>query len=149
MFDETGGGTNQLHSHGPVNEPKEAPPGRTTQNSMQAGLMDEKQLQKAKCQFEKNEQASSYPEAKKPSPKHKPELEVQVHGIPVQRPRKRDIKCPVWKKIYHLVKELNTLNRLILNLDTSANFAQRNFKIMQASTSMKKAWGTKPCLPRL
>ena len=40
-------------------------------------------------------------------PKGKPILRVKVHGIPVRKQRKWDLKCPMCKQVYHLVKEVN------------------------------------------
>ena len=107
MFEDIGGGNYQLQSHGPIDELKDVPAGGTTLNSMHAGLMDKKQLAKAKRDYDKMNRSPPVPKQKEPSPKHKPELNVKVHGIPVMRPRKRDLKCSVCRKIYHLVKELN------------------------------------------
>ena len=111
VFEEIGGGTYQLCSHGPIDEPKELAGGWKTLNSMHAGLMEEKQLQKAKREYEKMNKILQ--EHKKPKPKGKPKLNVEVHGIPVCKPRHMDLKCPVCKDMYHLV---NSHVRFLLNV---------------------------------
>ena len=109
MFEEIGSGTYQLHSHGPIDKPKEAPGCWKTLNSIRAGLMEEKELQKAKCEYDKLNKILQ--EHKKPrgtpKPKDKPKLKVEIHGIPVWKPRERDLKCLVCKDIFNLVKDLN------------------------------------------
>ena len=64
MFQEAAGGTCQLCSHGPMDEPKDAPPTRTTLNSMSAGLMEEKELLRVKHEYHKMHKP-------KPTPTHK------------------------------------------------------------------------------
>ena len=108
MFQEVAGGTYQLCSHGPVDEPKDAPSTRTTLNSMSAGLMEEKDLLKTKHEYNKMHQPKPTPQPTKEKPKRgKPRLQVKVHGIPVCTPWKRDIKCPVCKQVFNLVKDVN------------------------------------------
>ena len=109
MFEEVAGGTYQLRSHGPIDEPKESAGGWTTLNSMRAGLMEEKEIQKVKHEHDKiNRILQEHKNSKsKPKPQKKPKLNVELHGIPVRKPRKRDFNCPVCKEIYHLMKDLN------------------------------------------
>ena len=107
IFEEISSGTYQLCSHGPIDEPKEPASGQKTLNSMHAGLMEEKQLQKAKCEYEKINKISQEHKKPKPKPKGKPKLNVKIHDIPVRKPRERDLKCPVCKDKFHLVKDLN------------------------------------------
>ena len=109
MFEEVAGGTYQLCSHGPIDEPKEPAGGWTTLNPMHARLMEEKEIQKVKDEYDKINrilQEHKNPRGK-PKPQRKPKLNVELHRIPVCKPRKRDFKCPVCKEIYHLVKDLN------------------------------------------
>ena len=90
MFEEVAGGTYQLHSHGPIDEPKESAGGRTTLNSMRAGLMEEKEIQKVKHEYDKiNRILQEHKNSKsKPKPQKKPKLNVELHGIPVRNPEK-------------------------------------------------------------
>ena len=70
MFENNCGGNCQLRSYGPLNEPKDVPGGRTTLNSMHAGLMDEEQLAKAKCDDKMNRPPPF------PKPKKKPQSKM-------------------------------------------------------------------------
>ena len=65
MFQEVAGGTYQLRSHGPVDEPEDTPPKRTTLNSMSAGLMEEKDLLRVKCECNKMHQTKPTPNPQK------------------------------------------------------------------------------------
>ena len=69
MFQEVAGGTYQLRSHGPVDEPEDTPPKRTTLNSMSAGLMEEKDLLRVKCEYNKMHQTKPTPNPQKKNPK--------------------------------------------------------------------------------
>ena len=108
MFQEVAGGTYQLCLHGPIDEPKDTLPTRTTLNSMSAGLMEEKDLLRVKREYNKMHQTKPTPQPTKEKPKRgKPRLQVKVHGITVCTPQKRDIKCPVCKQVFNLVKDVN------------------------------------------
>ena len=100
MFEEVTGGTYQLCLHGPIDEPKESAGGRTTLNSMCAGLMEEKEIQKVKCEYDKiNRILQEHKNSEgKPKPQKKPKLNVELHGIPVHKPRKRILNALCVKK---------------------------------------------------
>ena len=100
MFDELPGGTYQLHSHGPIEDPfKKAPSTtRTTFNPMRASVSGDKELECVKCQFDKmNRPNPKNWDMPKPSgePRKKPKLNVNISGIPHRRPQKWAMKCPV------------------------------------------------------
>ena len=105
MFEDIDGGKYQLRSHGPIDEQKFVAGTRTTLNSMHAGLVDKKQLAQAKHDYEKINRPTAAPKHKKTTPKA--QLNVKVHGIPVRSRHQRDLKCPVCRNIYHMVKDLN------------------------------------------
>ena len=99
-FDELPGGMYQLRLHGPIDDPFRKSPstGRTTLNSMQAGVTGDKNLQCVKHEFDKiNKPKPKNPDKPKPSgqPKQQPKLNVEIHGIPVRRPWKWAKKCPM------------------------------------------------------
>ena len=78
MFDELPGGTYQLHSHGPIEDPFKKPPSttRTIFNSMQAGVSGDKELECVKHEFDK----INRPKPKKlnmPKPSAKPRGQVK------------------------------------------------------------------------
>ena len=112
LFDELPGGTYQLHSHGPVeqHEKKSPPFRRTTLNSMRAGIIGDKALQHVKHEFDRIHKAHPQkPKKTKPKCQQKQQcqLNVEIHGLPVRRPQKHSIKCPMCLDVFQLVKDLN------------------------------------------
>ena len=66
MLEEVAGGSYQLQTHGPIDEEKDAPLGRTTLNSMCEGLKDQKQLDKVQHEFDKMYKPAPVPKPKNP-----------------------------------------------------------------------------------
>ena len=78
---------------------------------MRAGVTGEKDLLHVKHEFDKiNKPKPKNPNRPKQSvdPKPRPKLNVQIHGIPVRRPQKWAMKCPVCTDVFQLVKDLNS-----------------------------------------
>ena len=91
----------------------EIPPsgGHKTLNSLQAGLINDKAKRAAQREYNKLHPTSPKPSGhQKPEKEKKPKgkLQVQQHGIPRRHPKMKQLKCPVCKDIFSLIKNLNT-----------------------------------------
>ena len=80
------------------------------------------------------------PQPTKKKPKGgKPRLQVTVHGIPVHTPWKRDIKYPVCKQVFHLVKNVNLhVKQYHPQFRYKCKYCTNKFKFMPAGTNMKE-----------
>ena len=81
--------------------------GCKTLNSLKAGLINDKAKGAVQCEYNK-----LHPTSPKPSGHQKPEkenipkgkLQVQQHGIPKRHPKTKQLKCPVCKEVFSLIK---------------------------------------------